>query len=139
MTGATLDYTGLVVTASYSNCSSKTVNPTTVTVSPDMTAAGSKTVTVSYTENGTTKTATYTINVVAPYTVTYKACGDVFTTQQYAPGAALVLPTETPGGNAEKIFRGWITIEHYTNSNEPTFVTAGEAVNANVTYYAVYE
>ena len=108
-------------------------------MSPDMSTAGSKTVTVTYTENGTTKTATYTINVVAPYTVTYKTCGDVFATQQYAPGAALVLPTETPGDNAEKIFRGWITVEHYTNSSEPTFVTAGGAVNANVTYYAVYE
>lgn len=139
VTDATLDYTGLVVTASYSNCSSKTVNPTSVTVSPSMATAGEKTVTVSYTENSVTQTATYLITVVAPYTVTYKACGDVFATQQYAPGAALVLPTETPGDNAEKIFRGWITVEHYTNSNEPTFVTAGGAVNANVTYYAVYE
>ena len=139
VTGATLDYTGLVVTASYSNCSSKTVNPTSVTVSPSMATVGEKTVTVSYTENSVTRTATYLITVVAPYTVTYKACGDVFATQQYAPGAELVLPTETPGGNAEKIFRGWITVEHYTNSSEPTFVTAGGAVNANVTYYAVYE
>ncbi len=139
VTGATLDYTGLVVTASYSNCSSKTVNPTSVTVSPSMATAGEKTVTVSYTENSVTRTATYLITVVAPYTVTYKACGDVFATQQYAPGEALELPTETPGGNAEKIFRGWITVEHYTNSSEPTFVTAGGAVNANVTYYAVYE
>lgn len=139
VTGATLDYTGLVVTASYNNCSSKTVNPTSVTVSPSMATAGEKTVTVSYTENSVTRTATYLITVVAPYTVTYKACGDVFATQQYAPGAALELPTETPGGNAEKIFRGWITVEHYTNSSEPTFVTAGGAVNANVTYYAVYE
>lgn len=137
--GATLDYTGLVVTANYSNCSSQTVEPTSVTVSPSMATAGEKTVTVSYTENSVTQTATYSITVVAPYTVTYKACGDVFATQQYAPGAALVLPTETPGDNAEKIFRGWITVEHYTNSNEPTFVTAGGAVNANVTYYAVYE
>ena len=137
VTGATLDYTGLVVTARYSNCSSKTVNPTTVTVSSDMTAAGSKTVTVSYTENGTTKTATYTINVVAPYTVTYKACGDVFTTQQYAPGAALVLP-ENPGGYDGLTFAGWTTTEHYTGASAPAFISAGGAVNADVTYYAVF-
>ena len=137
VTGATLDYTGLVVTASYSNCSSKTVNPTTVTVSPDMTAAGSKTVTVSYTENGTTKTATYTINVVAPYTVTYKACGDVFTTQQYAPGEALVLP-ENPGGYDGLTFAGWTTTEHHTGASAPAFISAGGAVNADVTYYAVF-
>lgn len=140
VTGATLDYTGLVVTASYSNCSSKTVNPTTVTVSSDMTAAGSKTVTVSYTENGTTKTATYTINVVAPYTVTYKACGDVFTTQQYAPGAALVLP-ENPGGYDGLTFAGWTTTEHHTGASAPAdlFSTAGsKTVTADVTYYAVF-
>lgn len=135
--GATLDYAGLVVTANYSNCSSQTVEPTNVTVSPDMSTAGSKTVTVSYTENGTTKTATYTINVVAPYTVTYKACGDVFTTQNYAPGEALVLP-ENPGGYDGLTFAGWTTTEHYTGASAPAFISAGGAVNADVTYYAVF-
>lgn len=135
--GATLDYTGLVVTASYSNCLSQTVEPTNVTVSPDMSTAGSKTVTVSYTENGTTKTATYTINVVAPKTVTFMVCGDVFTTQQYAPGAALVLP-ENPGGYDGLTFAGWTTTEHYTGASAPAFISAGGAVNADVTYYAVF-
>lgn len=140
VTGATLDYTGLVVTASYSNCSSQTVEPTGVTVSPDMSTAGSKTVTVTYTENGTTTTATYTINVVAPYTVTYKACGDVFTTQDYAPGAALVLP-ENPGGYDGLTFAGWTTTEHHTGVSAPAdlFSTAGsKTVTADITYYAVF-
>lgn len=137
VTGATLDYTGLGVTANYSNCSPKTVNPTTVTVSPSMATAGEKTVTVSYTENGTTKTATYTINVVAPKTVTYMVCGDVFTTQNYAPGEALVLP-ENPGGYDGLTFAGWTTTEHYTGASAPAFISAGGAVNADVTYYAVF-
>lgn len=137
VTGATLDYTDLVVTASYSNCSSQTVEPTNVTVSPDMSTAGSKTVTVTYTENGTTQTATYTINVVAPKTVTYMVCGDVFTTQNYAPGAALVLP-ENPGGYDGLTFAGWTTTEHYTGASAPAFISAGGAVNADVTYYAVF-
>lgn len=135
--GATLDYTGLVVTANYSNCSSQTVEPTNVTVSPDMSTAGSKTVTVTYTENGTTQTAIYTINVVAPKTVTYMVCGDVFTTQNYAPGAALVLP-ENPGGYDGLTFAGWTTAEHYTGASAPAFISAGGAVNADVTYYAVF-
>lgn len=138
--GATLDYTGLVVTASYSNCSSQTVEPTNVTVSPDMSTAGSKTVTVTYTENGTTKTATYTINVVAPKTVTYMVCGDVFTTQDYAPGAALVLP-ENPGGYDGLTFAGWTTTEHHTGASAPAdlFSTAGsKTVTADITYYAVF-
>ena len=135
-TDDTFNSTGLVVTANYSNCLSRTVTPASIST-PDMTAAGSKTVTVSYTENGTTKTATYTINVVAPYTVTYKACGDVFTTQQYAPGAALVLP-ENPGGYDGLTFAGWTTTEHYTGASAPAFISAGGAVNADVTYYAVF-
>lgn len=138
--GATLDYTGLVVTANYSNCSSQTVEPTNVTVSPDMSTAGSKTVTVSYTENGTTKTAIYTINVVAPKTVTYMVCGDVFTTQDYAPGAALVLP-ENPGGYDGLTFAGWTTTEHHTGASAPAdlFSTAGsKTVTADITYYAVF-
>ncbi len=138
VTGATLDYTGLVVTANYSNCSSQTVEPTTVTVSPSMATAGEKTVTVSYTENSVTRTATYLITVVAPYTVTYKACGDVFATQQYAPGAALVLPTETPVESTGKTFYGWIATEHYTGASAPEKISAGGAVNANATYYAVF-
>ena len=138
-TDDTFNSTGLVVTANYSNCLSRTVTPANIST-PDMTAAGSKTVTVSYTENGTTKTATYTINVVAPYTVTYKACGDVFTTQQYAPGEALVLP-ENPGGYDGLTFAGWTTTEHHTGASAPAdlFSTAGsKTVTADVTYYAVF-
>lgn len=138
-TDDTFNSTGLVVTANYSNCSSRTVTPASIST-PDMTAAGSKTVTVSYTENGTTKTATYTINVVAPYTVTYKACGDVFTTQNYAQGAALVLP-ENPGGYDGLTFAGWTTTEHHTGASAPAdlFSTAGsKTVTADITYYAVF-
>lgn len=50
------------VTATYSDGSSKTVTPTSVST-PDMSTAGSKTVTVSYTEGDETKTASYTITV----------------------------------------------------------------------------
>lgn len=50
------------VTATYSDGSSKTVTPTSVS-SPDMSTTGSKTVTVSYTEGDETRTASYTITV----------------------------------------------------------------------------
>ena len=58
----TFSYTGLVVTANYSDSSSATVTPTSVS-SPDMSSAGTKTVTVSYTESSVTKTASYSITV----------------------------------------------------------------------------
>lgn len=57
-------YTGLVVTAHYSDGSNATVTPSSVS-SPDMTTSGQKTITVTYIEGGVTKTATYTITVNA--------------------------------------------------------------------------
>lgn len=60
--GDTFSYAGLVVTAHYSNSTSATVTPTSVS-SPDMSSAGEKTVTVSYTESDITRTSTYTVNV----------------------------------------------------------------------------
>lgn len=50
------------VTATYSDGSTKTVSPTSVS-EPDMTTAGTKEVTVSYTESSVTKTAKYDITV----------------------------------------------------------------------------
>lgn len=61
----TFNYEGLVVTAHYSDNTSEKVTPTNVST-PDMTSAGEKTVTVSYTEEGVTKTAEYTITVNDP-------------------------------------------------------------------------
>ena len=49
-------------TATYHNGTEKTVTPTSVT-SPDMTTEGNKQITVSYMEDGVTKTANYTISV----------------------------------------------------------------------------
>ena len=65
----TFTYNGLVVTAHYSDNSSRTVTPTNVTT-PDMSTTGSKTVTVTYTEGGVSKNASYTISVTQPQTVT---------------------------------------------------------------------
>ena len=59
----TFNYTGLVVTANYTDSTSATVSPTSVS-SPDMSSVGNKTVTVSYTEGAVTKTASYSISVL---------------------------------------------------------------------------
>ena len=134
-------YSGLVVTAAYSNCASKTITPTSVST-PDLTTAGTKTVTVTYTENGVTKTATYSITVTAVvyHTVTWKSCGETVKTEHVKDGAALVLPT-APGANAGKSFVGWTATQHHTGASAPAdlFSTAGsKTVTADVTYYAVF-
>lgn len=61
--GDTFSFTG-TVTATYSNGATKTVTPTQVST-PDMSTAGDKEVTVTYTEGGVTTTAKYTITVSA--------------------------------------------------------------------------
>ncbi len=60
--GETFSYTGLVVTAHYSDNTTAIVTPTSVST-PDMNSAGEKTVTVTYTDSTGTKTDTYTITV----------------------------------------------------------------------------
>lgn len=130
---------GLVVTASYSNCDSKTV---TGTVSkPDMSTEGTKTVTVTYSENGVEKSKTYSITVSKKpvgdkYTITWHSCDGVQSVQ-YKAGDPLVLPA-TPSANGTKTFYGWAK-EAYTGSTAPTTISAGGAVNANADYYAIYK
>ena len=58
----TFNYTGLVVTAHYSNNTSKAVSTYTVST-PNMSISGSQSVTVTYIENSITKTASYNITV----------------------------------------------------------------------------
>lgn len=137
--GSTFNYDGLVVTASYSNCGSKTVTPKSVST-PDMSAAGKKTVTVTYEENSVSKTATYEINVkeVVKHTITYVSCGNEFTKQLYNDGEALALPDPAPEAQTGKVFYGWIAEEQYTGSTAPTLIEAGAPVEADATYYAVF-
>ena len=62
--GDTFSYDGLVVTATFNSGPDGAVTPTSVST-PDMSTAGEKTVTVTYTANGTTVTNSYSITVRA--------------------------------------------------------------------------
>ena len=66
--GDTFSYEGLIVTAHYNNKADTIIANGYNVSSPDMSTEGSKTVTVSYTEEGVTKTATYQITVTAKET-----------------------------------------------------------------------
>jgi hypothetical protein len=138
--GDAFNYTGLVVTANYSDCASKTVSPTSVS-SPDMSTTGNKTVTVSYTESGTTKTATYTITVEAAtvYTVNWHVNGTT-TPVVYTSGNALVLPSTPEDCDDDRVFMGWTSTANYSGDAAPgnMFTTASGTVTANADYYAVY-
>ncbi len=137
--GDAFNYTGLVVTANYSDCESKTVTPTSVS-SPDMSTTGNKTVTVSYTESGTTKTATYTITVEAApeYTVTFMNMGGTHATCTGTAGSAISAVSD-PTACAGYTFEGWSTSQYAVdNTVTPSLSTPTTIPVGGVTYYAVY-
>lgn len=69
--GDSLDTAGMVVTATYSDESTKDVTADAALTGFDSSAAGEVTVTVSYTEGDVTKTATFTVTIVEPVVTTY--------------------------------------------------------------------
>ena len=82
--GDTFDCSGLVVIAHYEDGTEDIVDPTSVS-SPDMTIAGEKKITVSYTEGDVTKTAKYSITVVEPQATEIIAS----VTKTYHPGETI--------------------------------------------------
>lgn len=70
--GDTFNYTGLVVTANYTDSTSATVSPTNVST-PDLSSTGNKTVTVTYTENAVSKTAQYNVTVNSTPSISWTA------------------------------------------------------------------
>lgn len=95
--GDTFSYGG-TCTATYSNGSTKTVTPSVNSSAVNMNAAGSYTVTLSYSENGVTKTTTYTVQV-KNITVnnSIKACYDAYTFPTSGKGTATKTPNDVYG------------------------------------------
>ena len=132
--GDTFSYTGLVVTAHYSDSSTATVTPTSVS-SPNMSSAGTKTVTVSYTEGGVTKTATYSITVNAAKTLSSISVSTAPTKTSYTAGEYF-----DPTGLVIKRTYSDSTYDTYTYANHtsefsfsPSTSTALTVSNTSVT------
>ena len=128
---------GLVVTANYSNCSSKTVTPNSVST-PDMSSTGNKTVTVSYTESAVTKTATYDITVSAATTYAIRFFDDatMLKEESLIMGATATPPSVDDCEEYE--FIGWYTTTlATTNTTSHTWVSDFTVTGAQ-DYYAVF-
>lgn len=159
--GEKLDTTGMVVTARYSNGTTKKV--TNYKVSGSTMKAGTSVVTVSYTEDGITKTESYKITVKEKetaketMTVTYDPKGGTMskTKQTGTKGSYITLLTEQPvknikvtfdanGGNTtpnsksfRQKFKGW---SYYTGSVNAIYSSgASFLLTKNCTLTAWYD
>ena len=133
---------GLVVTASYDDCSDRTVSPTSVST-PDMSSDGDKTVTVTYTESGVTKTKTYTITVnpLPTYTIRFfDGTTQIGANQEVTSGQSATKPSDP----ADCTDNGYTFVGWYTSklADDNTTVTSGWITDFTATqnqdYYAVY-
>lgn len=136
--GETFSPSGAVVTATYSDASTKSVSAAW-TPNTALSAGTSQTVTASYTEGGTTKTATTTIDV---YSITLNAkdesnnvLGALIVTQPTQSGSSL---TAAATGNSYT-FKQWSVSGASLNDNSsttPTITAVSGAVTATAVYYA---
>ena len=141
--GDTFTSKGLVVTASYSDGTSKPVTNFTMS-KPNMSTAGTKTVTVSYTEDGVTKSATYsiTVNSLAPqktlssislsgsYKTTF-TMGDTFSSE------GLVVTASYSDGTSQTVTGYSVSKPNMSTSGTKTVTISYAEDNVSVT--ATYE
>ncbi len=104
-------------------------------------AAGSTTVTLSTAQTdkyaAAQKVVNVTVEAVVMHDVNWSADGTV-STVKYEDGEALVAPAQPANCSADRIFQGWTSNSTYSGDVAPTYITLGNAVTANATYYAVY-
>jgi uncharacterized repeat protein (TIGR02543 family) len=135
--GAELSTTGMVVKATYGSSDiTETLASTAYTTSGfDSSTPGTQTITVSYTDNGVTKTTTFTVAVLC--TVTFDANGGSGTsyTQTFTKGVAQSLTART-FYRLGYAFLGWATLNSATTAtytDKQSFTT-----DINMTLYAVW-
>ena len=137
---------GMTVTANYEGGSTQDVTSSVTFSGYDMNTVGNQTVTVSYTEGNTTKTATYgiTVNAGLKYTVTFDAqtgtCGTASLTETVYKGG-VTLPSATCS-KAGWTFAGWAAAAVTATETRPaTLYKAGATYKptAATTLYAVYK
>ena len=84
--GESFDSTGMVVEASYSDSSTEDVTSSCTFLPDSFSATGTQNVTVSYTDGEITKTATQSVTVKAPRTITGVALTGDMTKKSYSVG-----------------------------------------------------
>ena len=119
--GDTLDTAGLTLTATYASGKTETISSGYICSPTALNTAGTQTITVSYTEGGVTKTATFTVTVVEPvYTslaVTTKPDKLTYVVGELLDTVGMVV-TATYSNGSTRTVTGW-------SCSPTTFATAG--------------
>lgn len=136
--GNTFEIGQMIVTASYEDNSTKNVTSSAIFSGYDMTATGAQTVTVSYTENSITKTATYdiTVNERPKFTITFSDGGSI---TEETSGAGVTLPSRP--NTLDYTFEGWSETEVASETTTvPNVISVGVYYPiGNITLYPIYK
>jgi uncharacterized repeat protein (TIGR02543 family) len=131
--GQNFDPAGMVVTATYSDNSTAEVSGYTVSPSGAL-AATDTSVTISYTEDGVTKTATQTITVnpvIETFAITFDANG-----HGTAPAAQTVESGKTATKPSDPTASSWTFGGWYTEATCTNAFDFSKAITGDVTIYA---
>ncbi len=131
--GQNFDPAGMVVTATYSDNSTAEVKAYTVSPSGAL-AATDTSVTISYTEDGVTKTATQTITVnpvIETFAITFDANG-----HGTAPAAQTVESGKTATKPSDPTASSWTFGGWYTEATCTNAFDFSKAITGDVTIYA---
>ena len=112
------------MTATYEDQTTKDVTAKATFSNPDMTTAGTQEVTVSYTEDEVTKTATYSITVREPETVTFRK---VSSTDELVAGKRYVLVNEDKQKVIGEYYNSHFEVNDATISDERVELEEGAA------------
>ena len=133
--GDTFSTDGMVVTATYSDGNTEEIKLEDLECSsPDMTTAGTKTVTVSYTESGVTKTDTFEITVNAEASKLTDVSLAVDKTTIDAEGTATFTATPTFSGDDVDVTYSWaISKSDGTTATSSTYATLASSITKTAT------
>lgn len=140
--GDAFSHEGMIVTATYADDSQANVTASATFSGYDMNSTGVQTVTVSYTENEVTKTATYDITVNAPATLTSIALSGTYPTV-FDYGAAFssegIVVTANYDDETNKIVTGDATFSGYNMTSAGAQTVTVSYTENEVTKTTTYE
>lgn len=134
---------GMTVTAHYTDGSEKDVTDDATFSGFDSSSAGSKTITVSYTEGDVTKTEEYEIRIISnvTYSVTFSIRGNENAITEETFGAGVSVPNVPEISNYE--FVGWSSTNAIVETTtRPEFVAVAEGryyPTEDITLYAIFK